>query len=676
MKLNLNLTEAAAAKTHSGRFAFKRSKPAVEEDTTDTPAAAARPGKFLLKRAKPASKEEKTDTAAAAAARPARFSRKRKKSEDGEDVAAPEVAKKVKAKMPSYPRKTRFTLLIGDEGAILLYMKGNAVLSRQFVPDASVSNLEELKETIDKDRMAPITMIIDSIDQSFVQQTLPPVSSLSVQKLIKRRLERDFKPADIKGAIVLGKEKEGRKDWNFLMISVEKSPQLILWLDFIMNFENRFRGIVLLSVEAGIFMKNLERAMGVPHSGTGAEWKILVSHNKVGGFRQIILRNGRLIFTRLALPVGEQTAEVVAGHIEQEMVTTIEYLKRFGFNARAGLDVYIIASGDVSSLVDPRRFDAASFHAYSPHNIAELLGIRGATQPTDQFGDVVLASSIGSIRKYILKLTTVESRLFDKFQLFKYAQRLIGTFLVLGLVVYGAYIGYGLLIIRSDIEDGQQKQRISQQAHAAIKQEIESSKMDLELVSDQTDIYRQIKSERRNPIPAFDQLSKAIKFPVVLRAVQWKIGGTFPADKAVPSLVNYNLAPVGGLDGASPGMPPASGAGAPPSGTPDNGMPVDGAAPATTEVITMSLQVDFPIGLKSPALFRKFADDFLKELHSVMDGYVIAYTGVPPEYLDIKSLQMNFDQKPSESTLGQQIIPIEITVHGPMPIDAEGAKAP
>ena len=64
---------------------------------------------------------------------------------------------------------------------------------------------------------------IDSIDQVFVQQTLPPVSSMSVQKLINRRLEREFKPEDIKGALVLGKEKTGRKDWNFLMVSVEKS---------------------------------------------------------------------------------------------------------------------------------------------------------------------------------------------------------------------------------------------------------------------------------------------------------------------------------------------------------------------------------------------------------------------------------------------------------------------
>lgn len=596
----------------------------------------------------------------------------RKKAPRDETSAAPKPEKLPKKKPPNmyktfFARKPRFTLLIGDEGTILIYMKGNTVISREFVPDASDGNLAALRETIAKDRQAPITMIIDSVDQSFVQQTLPPVSSLSVKKLIKRRLDRDFKQDDIKGAIILGKDKAGRKDWNFLMISVEKSPQLVLWLDFIMTLDNRFRGIVLLSVEAGIFVKNLERVLGVtPKSGTGSEWKILVSHNKVGGFRQIILRHGRLIFTRLALPVGEPKPAVIAGNIEQEMLSTIEYLKRFGYNARNGLDVYIIASQEVCNLIDAKRFDAQNFQAFAPHALAQQIGIKGATQPGDQFGDVVLASAISCIRNNILKLTTVESRLYDKYQMVKYGQRFIGTFIVLGLVIHAAIIGYGSLIIRSDLEDTEQKKQINQKMLDDLKKKIAESKIDVEMVGNQIYMFQQIKGETRTPVPFFSTLAAGIKPPVQLKSIKWSLGDKLDPKSAAATFKSYNLLPedIAASQGAKPPASPPAAAPAATSPTVDNDVPM----PPLEEVMTATLSFEFPAGLKTPVLFRKFSEDFLLDLHNALPDMAIAYTSIPSEYVEVKSLQMNFDQKQTESTLGQMPVTVEVMVRGKMAI--------
>lgn len=560
-----------------------------------------------------------------------------------------------------FTAKPRFILLIGDEGTILIYMKGSTVISREFVPDASEGNLELLRETIAKDRQAPITMVIDSVDQSFVQQTLPPVSSLSVQKLIKRRLDRDFRADDIKGAILLGKDKAGRKDWNFLMISVEKSPQLVIWLDFVMTFENRFRGIVLLSVEAGIVVRNLERAvLDVPKkTGSPSEWKILVSHNKVGGFRQIILRNGRLIFTRLALPVGEPTPEVIAGNIEQEMLSTIEYLKRFGYNAKNGLDVYIVASQSVCERIDAKRFDAKYFHTLSPHMAAMHLGLQNAAQEGDQFGDVVLASAVGSIQKNILKLTTVESRLYDKYQIIKFGQRLVGTFTILGLIVYGAILGYSSLILRSELEDAEQRQRINQQALEDVKRRIDESKINLELVGDRISLYQTLKEARRTPVPFFSMLSNAVKPPVFIKAIHWQLGDSFGNANLVPTLKTYNVTAEDLAETAAQ---------TPPESVMEGG--------GIKEVATAEITVEFPAGLKSPALFKKFSEDFLEQLHQVFWGYAIAYSSVPPEYMDTRSLQMDFNQKPSVETLGKDPVSVRLIIRGEMPMLEERVDNP
>ena len=132
------------------------------------------------------------------------------------------------------------------------------------------------------------------------------------------------------------------------------------------DLPNRFQGIYLVSVETETIIKDLERAMGVAKTGTGSEWKFFVSHNKVGGFRQVIMRNGRLIFTRMAQPIGESTPEVIAGNIEQEMLSTIEYMKRIGYDAAAGLDIYIVASDNVRAILDKSKFKANLFEIMTP----------------------------------------------------------------------------------------------------------------------------------------------------------------------------------------------------------------------------------------------------------------------------------------------------------------------
>jgi hypothetical protein len=51
----------------------------------------------------------------------------------------------------------------------------------------------------------------------------------------------------------------------------------------------------------------------------------------------VILKDGRIIFTRLTQPVGELMTDVIAGNIEQEMASTVEYMKRLSFSPSQGL---------------------------------------------------------------------------------------------------------------------------------------------------------------------------------------------------------------------------------------------------------------------------------------------------------------------------------------------------
>jgi hypothetical protein len=466
------------------------------------------------------------------------FSRKAKSEAP---VSSPAASPTAKSKSPAAKTKAfkaargeKFVLFVGDEGAILVFIKNNVVLSRQYVPDASQPNLDDLQQTLEKNIKAPIMMVIDSLDQTFVQQTLPPVSSMSVGKLIKKRLDRDFAANDIKGAIILGRDKTGRKDWNFMMIALEKSPQLKIWLDFMTAVKNRFTGIYLVSVEAETMIKSLEQAMGIAKITGGAEWKFLVSHNKVGGFRQVILRNGKIAFTRLAQPVGEANPEVIAGNIEQEMINTIEYMKRLSYNPASGLDIFIIASAAIKEAIDVSKFDATTLHMLTPFEVAQYLNIEGATQPTDQFGDVVLAAIIGCSSKHILKLAVPQSKVLDNYYQLLTMQRVIGSACILSLLGYALYSGYELYDQITMLGEFEREKQMEQRKLDELKMEIHKSNLDIDKVSDIIDLYKGLRDELTSPLPFILKLEKGrneqgqpiLMAPIRIEAFEWALDTT------------------------------------------------------------------------------------------------------------------------------------------------------
>ena len=268
---------------------------------------------------------------------------------------------------------------------------------------------------------------------------------------------------------------------------------------------------------------------------------------------------------------------------------------------------------------------------------------------------MVLAAAVGSIKKNILKLTTIESRLFDKFQLFKLGQRLVVTFAVLGMIVYAAYLGYETLLAASEIADLKQKQSIHQQGLETDKKQLADSKMDVDVVTDQFELYQQIKNEVRSPLSFFALLQGLVKSPVELKTISWKMGGTTPLTGTIPSLLSFPLPP-------DPAAPPS-----PPPAVPAN----------SADMVTVVLTLEFPVGLKSVPLFKKFADDFLMQLYAAMPDYTLAYTKVPPEYEPKEGLQLNFEDKAAvQGTLGQSPVNVEVTIRGNIPSLAEESGAP
>ena len=343
------------------------------------------------------------------------------------NAAAPATGKKRKKSLGPRVKaggtKKQFAMLIGDEGAILVYMEGSKVVRRLFAPSAQPATTEAMLSLMQQNPTVPISLLIDSIDQQYVRQTFPPVSSLSVKGLVKRRLDRDFQAEDMKGFLPLGRDKTGRKEWNFLLIALAKTPALTEW--------NRLLGIYLVPVEMINYIAMLDAMLEIE---ARKQWQLIVTHNKVSGFRQVVVNDGKLVFTRVSQAIDDAVPAVIAGNIEQEIINTIEYLRRLGFTDAAGLDMFVVASTDVTDALDLKRFNLGFSQGLTPLDVSDGLELDQAALSADRFGDVVLAAAFLRAKNRKLRFSTAYVESLSKLYTIRKAIKGVAALTILAML--------------------------------------------------------------------------------------------------------------------------------------------------------------------------------------------------------------------------------------------------
>lgn len=536
-------------------------------------------------------------------------------------------------------RTPRFILFVGDEGAILVHLQGNKVLKRLFAPTPEPAATKAFTELLASEPGAPLYMMVDMIDQSYVRHDLPPVSSMSVNKLIKRRLDRDFGPEDIKGAIRLGRDTAGRKDWNYLLVSLASTPLFAQWLTLAYEAPNRFKGVYLVPIEAQTLIGQLAQVMKKEKAVEPSGWQILVSHNKVGGFRQVVLRNGKLVFTRLAQPVGETTAEVIAGNIEQEMLGTMEYIKRLSYTEQEGLDLFIIVSQEIKNALDVTKFKVSNAEIYTPYEVATKLNIDQAALPGDHFGDVLLAASFGAAKKHQLKLSTPHSQKQDMLYGLEGGVKGLGYIAGVGMILYMLSLGYDMYIASTADSQILSDQKIATLNLAKVREEAKQLPEDVEKIITTLDLYDVFTKDDYAPFDMIAAVSGVLSDTVLLDSFKWRAG--VAAGGAAPT------------DAANAAAKPAG--------------------PVVSE-----LTVKFYSDTESIERFIAASNDFIANLRRAVPGYTLIASKLPGTVGETETLQMTFDEKASASQSGFEPgkpTTVTISLSGPAVVDAAAGGA-
>lgn len=415
-----------------------------------------------------------------------------------------------------------FILFVGDDGGILVLMQGGRVSKRLYAPSPDPEHIEAFVNLLEEHPSLPIMFLVDMMDQSYVRHTLPPVSPLSINKLVKRRLQRDFAPEDITGALQLGRDKVGRKEWNYLLISIANSALIQQWFDMVLDLPNRFYGVYLVPVESQGFILDLA-AQITRREDEEAQWKLLVCHDKVSGFRQIVLKDNQLVFTRLTQAPAEAEPGVSAMNIEQEVLNTIEYLKRLSYNDQAGLELYVIASQDINNEIDPGNLKLRFVKCFTPYEVADFMGLDQAALSNDRFADVVMAARFGRSSRRLLRLMPAYGQKLDILYKARAVMRYGAMLLMLFFAYYASNNFMGADDVAEEIEMATSEQRTVR------KQLVDAEDTLGSLGADQGDVlrvatlYRGSVKDKLLPLDFVKQLARVTNDKRLIRLFEWDV---------------------------------------------------------------------------------------------------------------------------------------------------------
>lgn len=438
--------------------------------------------------------------------------------------------------MASGKKSSCFIYFIGDEGGILIHVEKGVVARRLFAPSPAPQHVEPFTALLNEHPKLPVYALIDVIDQSYVRHSMPPVTALGVKRLVQRRISRDFPKDNINGALPLGREKTGRKEWLFLLISLANNDILKGWVSHISGLENRFQSIHLVPVECEIFLielhkKHLAQTLGkqakVKRSKKKSDseqdtWLILVSHNKTGGVRQVVLKNGQLIFTRLTQSTEDASPEVLAGSIEQEIANTLEYLKRLSYNEHDKLAVYGILSPDAKDMVKLKlEGPNSTYKIFSPFEVAQIFDLEQAVLSSDKFGDVVLGTAFAVARKKRLSLASPAlealNGLYTKLTLVKWGGALLSLAMV-GLLAM-TYLSWNEAT--AGVRDEEKKLRILESDLEQLQEKTKRLPHDVDKISELVTLADKLEEREQTAFPEMEKLSQLVRDDQLIRAIIW-----------------------------------------------------------------------------------------------------------------------------------------------------------
>ena len=214
---------------------------------------------------------------------------------------------------------TRYTLLLSPRAAVLMLTNGKEIETSWILPYQSDSFYDTLLGALKRHPFYPLKIVVDSAQLDVRMETLPPVSPWARKQIIERQRAHLFPKAQLETS-------SSFRDANGKWVALHAASPEEAWLqpifDKLQQIANPIEPLSFLATE---WFDLAEQVSVMPKKG----WAFINVLGESFGLRQLILRDGKLVFTRShpdCIPslAKEDLAASIAAHIR----TTLDYLPR------------------------------------------------------------------------------------------------------------------------------------------------------------------------------------------------------------------------------------------------------------------------------------------------------------------------------------------------------------
>lgn len=279
--------------------------------------------------------------------------------------------------------KSKFTLCIGEEGATLLYFKNGTLNKRYFVKNKNSNAIHDLKSCLAADKKAPLYLVLNHADQDYILQSIPSVNRVSAYLSIRTKMEHFANNYDINSAFLVEKPRKFEQNWYYLFVLSREKHLIEYWLNVFIEIGSNFKGILMFPIE----MSNMAKKILAKNPNN---WKIMVAATKTGGYRQVVMKDNKMVFTRLISFANDNLPGIIAGGIYQEIQNTIQSLAKFGFKRNDPIDLCIIVQENIKASLSVISFSENSVSIFTPYELSKSLKLELAISEKDKFCDTII----------------------------------------------------------------------------------------------------------------------------------------------------------------------------------------------------------------------------------------------------------------------------------------------
>ncbi|NWG39229.1 MAG: monoheme cytochrome SoxX [Hydrogenophilaceae bacterium] len=402
----------------------------------------------------------------------------------------------------------RLLVYLGASGAVAMLMGRFAPKWKTGFP-GTAEGLRQFSDLLDRHRHVPVTLLVDSVDEDYRLENMPHVFGRARQELLSRRLKQVFRNAPYASAILQGRNKDGRRDDRYLLVSLTDNDWLQPWIDTLRALEIPFTGMTLLSVAAEHLLARLKIRDNC----------VLLVSRQSAGLRLTYLLQGKLRFSRLIRNDNQDHASL---NVAEEVSKTQLYLTSQRLLPREGkLTVCLIdfagrlSSAQITLNADP-QFDAMLLQ---PAELGRRLGI-----PRKLLDDSPEMLYLAALEK---RFPNLAPQVYSDSYLL---HRIKWGFLAAGataLVASSAMAGLNWWQASSDADEMQQLERLIRQNEALYQETLRhlpQIPLSADSLSGVVAVLRKIEAANTSPQQAYERLSRVIdRHPsIVVDKLAWQ----------------------------------------------------------------------------------------------------------------------------------------------------------